>query len=136
MEADVKEVIRAHWNGRATIFDSSPNHAIATLEERHEWERTFATYIGRERRKILDIGTGTGEIALLLARAGHDVTGIDLAEKMLAEAQLKAAARGLEAKFLCDDAEHLIQERRSFGQHSATVTNVNTALRKTHFDQE
>lgn len=36
METNVKEVIRAHWNDRAAIFDSSPNHAIATPEERHE----------------------------------------------------------------------------------------------------
>jgi len=107
MEADVKEVIREHWNGRAAIFDSSPNHAIVTPEERHEWERMFSSYIGKERRKILDIGTGTGEIALLLSRAGHDVTGIDLAEKMLAEAQIKAAKRGLEARFVRGDAEHL-----------------------------
>jgi SAM-dependent methyltransferase len=41
---------------------------------------------------VLDVGTGTGHVALLLAGLGYDVTGIDLAEGMLAKAREKAAA--------------------------------------------
>jgi SAM-dependent methyltransferase len=41
--------------------------------------------------KVLDAGCGTGTLALRLAAAGHEVTGIDLSEAMLAVARLKDA---------------------------------------------
>lgn len=40
--------------------------------------------------RVLDICTGTGEIALRCARRGADVTGIDITPDMLAKARLKA----------------------------------------------
>ncbi|MCB0344014.1 MAG: class I SAM-dependent methyltransferase, partial [Bdellovibrionales bacterium] len=54
---------------------------------------------------ILDICTGTGEIAVRCAKAGATVTGIDITEAMLARAQKKAA--GLPATFLTMDARNL-----------------------------
>ena len=41
---------------------------------------------------VLELACGTGAFAIPLARAGHDVTGIDLSEPMLAEAKRKAQA--------------------------------------------
>jgi SAM-dependent methyltransferase len=41
----------------------------------------------------IDVGTGTGFLALLLADLGHRVTGLDLSEGMLADGQAIAAAR-------------------------------------------
>jgi SAM-dependent methyltransferase len=41
---------------------------------------------------LLDVGCGTGFLALLLAELGHRVTGVDLADGMLAIARGKAAA--------------------------------------------
>ena len=38
-------------------------------------------------RTVLDVGTGTGRAAVLLARAGARVTGIDASEEMLAVAR-------------------------------------------------
>jgi SAM-dependent methyltransferase len=53
---------------------------------------------------VLDLATGTGFLATLAAGLGHRVTGIDLAEPMLAEARANAAAHGLDATFASGDA--------------------------------
>ncbi len=53
------------------------------------------------------LGCGTGENALLFAKRGQKVTGIDFLEKPIAEAKKKAQERGVEATFLVMDALHL-----------------------------
>jgi SAM-dependent methyltransferase len=47
------------------------------------------------KRRLLDLGCGTGNHAIPLARRGHAVTGVDLSEAMLAQARQKAAAAGV-----------------------------------------
>jgi SAM-dependent methyltransferase len=44
---------------------------------------------------LLELGCGTGRIAIPLAGRGHAVTGIDRSESMLAEARRKGAAAGV-----------------------------------------
>ena len=44
---------------------------------------------------MLDVGAGAGRVALDLARAGHDVTALDLDAELLAELSARAAAEGL-----------------------------------------
>ncbi|NOZ83057.1 MAG: class I SAM-dependent methyltransferase, partial [Euryarchaeota archaeon] len=61
-----------------------------------------------------DVGTGTGAIALLLAEAGHRVTGVDLSRGMLAVARRKARKMGLEVSFRLADAEALPFESGCF----------------------
>lgn len=46
-------------------------------------------------RRVLDLGCGTGWTSLFLARAGHDVTGVDLAEEAIAAAREIAAREEL-----------------------------------------
>ena len=48
--------------------------------------------------RALDFGCGTGRLVIPLAEAGCDVTGIDVAPSMLAEAARQAQARGLAAR--------------------------------------
>jgi SAM-dependent methyltransferase len=60
--------------------------------------------------RVLDIGCGTGEDALLLAEQGRHVHAIDVSEAMLARAREKAAARNLgprQVTFERRAAEHL-----------------------------
>jgi ubiquinone/menaquinone biosynthesis C-methylase UbiE len=52
----------------------------------------------------LDLATGTGFVALILAALGHRVTAIDLSTDMLAVAAATADRRGLDVEFLAGDA--------------------------------
>lgn len=49
---------------------------------------------GGAMRRILDLGCGTGNHAVLLAQRGYDVVGVDRAADMVTQAQRKAAALG------------------------------------------
>ena len=57
--------------------------------------------------KVLDVGTGAGQLALIAARNGAKVTGCDIATNWVEKAQARAAAEGLAAKFEEGDAEAL-----------------------------
>lgn len=57
----------------------------------------FATEQGGS---LLEVGTGTGRIAIPLARAGHSVIGLDPSPAMLNTARERAAAEDLNIKFL------------------------------------
>ena len=55
------------------------------------------------RERWLDVATGTGEVALRAARAGADVTGLDIAPVLLAQARSKSR----EVEWIEGDAEAL-----------------------------
>jgi cyclopropane fatty-acyl-phospholipid synthase-like methyltransferase len=54
--------------------------------------------------RVLDVGCGTGEHALMAAARGLDATGIDAVPRAIDLAQRKARDRGLKARFLVWDA--------------------------------
>jgi 2-polyprenyl-3-methyl-5-hydroxy-6-metoxy-1,4-benzoquinol methylase len=64
--------------------------------------------------RVLDVGCGTGEHALMAARLGLDATGIDLAPRALELAAKKAEERGLTARFLRHDARLLADLGETF----------------------
>jgi ubiquinone/menaquinone biosynthesis C-methylase UbiE len=69
--------------------------------------------------KVLDVGTGTGVVALEIARSlgeSASVTGIDLSDGMLATAREKALQKGLAGRisYLKMDAEQLALNDNSF----------------------
>jgi ubiquinone/menaquinone biosynthesis C-methylase UbiE len=64
--------------------------------------------------RVLDLATGTAEVALRAARAGATVTAIDIAEPMLAKARERAANEGLEITFDRGDVEYLPYEDACF----------------------
>jgi ubiquinone/menaquinone biosynthesis C-methylase UbiE len=104
----VKQQVAAHWNRRAAHFDEDFGHSIRTSAERLAWDRILDLLLaGRGVLDALDVGCGTGFLALELAGRGHRVTGVDFAPAMLAEARRKAAASGLSIRFEEADAERL-----------------------------
>ena len=89
------EDIAARWSARAEQY-----HRWGDLEHGHPayrlaWTDALTGLVGAAPRRIVDVGTGTAEIALLLTEMGHDVTGFDIAPGMLARARSKAADTGL-----------------------------------------
>jgi SAM-dependent methyltransferase len=58
---------------------------------------------------VLDVGAGTGRVALELARAGHNVTALDSHPGLLAELERRAA--GLEVRTVVADARRFELER-------------------------
>jgi SAM-dependent methyltransferase len=80
-----------------------------------EQARVLAEFAGEVRdRFVLDVGTGTGRAAMLLARDGAQVTAVDASEEMLAVAREQAAAERLSIRFVPGDAHHLDFSDRSF----------------------
>lgn len=65
-------------------------------------------------RRILDVGTGTGRAAFILAGAGAQVTGVDASEQMLAIARDRAAREHASIDFRSGDAHELDFPPRSF----------------------
>lgn len=57
--------------------------------------------------RLLDVGCGAGQLALIAARAGLQVTGCDIATNWLEKARARAAEEGLEVTFEEGDAESL-----------------------------
>lgn len=71
--------------------------------------------------RLLDLGCGAGQLALIAARRGAVVTGSDIAANWLAKAAERAAAEGLKIDFQEGDAEAL---PFSTGQFDAVVSLI------------
>ena len=57
--------------------------------------------------KVLDVACGTGNLSIPAARAGAEVTGIDIAPNLLEQGRCRAAEENLTVKFEEGDAEKL-----------------------------
>ena len=64
--------------------------------------------------RLLDVGCGAGQLALIAAKDGLDVTGVDIAPNWVERARVRARAEGLKARFEEADAEALPFEDASF----------------------
>lgn len=106
---DVKEKIREYWDSRCTSYDRSPGHVALP-----ELWKEFLSKLFERKMRVLDVGTGTGFIALLLAELGHEVVGVDISEGMLKVARDKAKKAGVDVEFMQGDAEELPFDDESF----------------------
>jgi SAM-dependent methyltransferase len=75
----------------------------------------YLTEARRRGGEVLELGCGTGRLAIPLARKGHTVTGLDLSSAMLAHASKKAAAANVVVKLVCGDIRAFDVESRRFG---------------------
>jgi ubiquinone/menaquinone biosynthesis C-methylase UbiE len=94
--------------------------------------RVLTNMVGRiKERPILDVGTGTGRAALLFARGGARVTGVDASAQMLAIARQRAADEGLHAIFQQGDAHELDFADRAFD----VAVSLRVLMHTPHWEQ-
>jgi SAM-dependent methyltransferase len=77
-----------------------------------------------ERGPILDVGAGTGRVALDLAGHGHEVVALDIDAELLAELRRRAAARGVAVETVVADGGAFELPGRSFGLILAPMQTV------------
>jgi demethylmenaquinone methyltransferase / 2-methoxy-6-polyprenyl-1,4-benzoquinol methylase len=84
--------VRAMFDRIAGVYDVM--NTVMTAGLHHRW-RERAVDLARvgPGSRALDVATGTGDLAIELARRGADVVGSDFSEGMLAKARLKAQLR-------------------------------------------
>lgn len=82
------------WNAEAGTFDQEPDHGLLDPAVRAAWDGRLGGWLPREPADVLDLGCGTGSLALLAAERGHRVTGVDLSPRMVELARRKLAGTG------------------------------------------
>jgi ubiquinone/menaquinone biosynthesis C-methylase UbiE len=102
---DIKTAVSRYWSGRAAEFDLGPSHGVLNEVQHQAWLALLREVAGPPPLTVLDVGCGTGFLALRMAELGHVAVGIDLAEGMLAAAQRKVEGAGLPVTFRRGDAE-------------------------------
>ena len=133
----IKQEVLHYWAQRADAFETQRLREFES-EKRQRWMMEFQRYIPQDRRlKVLDIGTGTGFFACMLAAEGHEVTGIDLTPEMICGARSTAEKLGVDAQFQVMDAEEPDFEDESFDvlvtrNLTWTLPNMDKAYREWH----
>src|SRR5262245_38855236 len=101
------KVIQHHWDHRADTFDDEAGHGLLNDEQRRAWQELLSRLAGRPPRRVLDVGCGTGFLALRLGELRHEVTGVDLSPQMIDRARGKAEQEALQIEFRAGDATAL-----------------------------
>ncbi len=105
-EQSKKEQVRAMFDNIAPRYDLL-NHTLSLNVDRL-WRRRVVRILRRSRpHRVLDLATGTGDLAIATARAlpGVQVLGVDLSERMLETARKKVAACGLDGRIVLEQGD-------------------------------
>ncbi|MBR3623548.1 MAG: class I SAM-dependent methyltransferase [Selenomonadaceae bacterium] len=106
MKENIEQRIENYWDKRSRDFSAVRKRELLS-ENMPLWRELLLRRLPKGRLKILDAGTGAGFFAIILAKSGYDVTGIDTSGKMVEESKKNAAEFGVEVEFLKMPADKL-----------------------------
>ncbi|WNI14891.1 methyltransferase domain-containing protein [Actinacidiphila sp. ITFR-21] len=93
---------RLFWDAAAEDFDDEPDHGLRDPRVRAAWAVRLRSWLPGGPSDVLDLGCGTGSLALLAAEQGHRVTAVDRSPRMARLARRKLA--GTAARVVVGDA--------------------------------
>ncbi len=112
--SDLKRRIREGWDLSAPGFTDVVVPVDLAEPRRSRWADLIQSKSPSGRLKVLDVGCGPGVFSIIMAQAGHDVTGIDVSEKMREEAAKNSAKFGVSPTFLVMDSDGMSFEDGAF----------------------
>jgi SAM-dependent methyltransferase len=115
---DIHGTLRDLWDQRAPTYAGEAGHGRLSMREERAWRQVLVTLCDRlqplEQLSVLDVGTGTGVMARMLAGMGHRVTAVDLSPAMLTAARDLGGEVGSRVNYIEARADRLPFEDDSF----------------------
>jgi SAM-dependent methyltransferase len=113
---EFKQRQRAMW--------ATGDYAALSEYIRHVGEHLVETAGVESGSRVLDVACGTGNAAIPAARAGAEVTGLDITPELLEGGRRKAAEAGVEVEWVEGDAESLPFPDESFDRVFSTFGHM------------
>lgn len=102
----LRDQIREYWDIDSATYDDSASHRPRTALELATWASSLTRLLPPPPATVLDVGAGTGFLSLLLARAGYEVSALDLSPGMLHRLRDNAESAGVHVTTHEGDAVH------------------------------
>lgn len=115
MQGQLQE-LEQYWSNRAEGY-SMVNQEELAGEQKEKWLYYLKTHFpdkSPQEISVLDIGTGPGFFAIILAEAGYRVTAVDYTKEMLKQARKNAGSLVDAITWMTMDAQHLSFEDNRF----------------------
>ena len=104
---ELNERIKDFWEADAEGYSVTVNRELNS-PKKDAWVELVLEYAPKkDKLDILDVGTGPGFFPIVLSQAGHNVTGTDITENMIACAKRNAQAHGVSPTLLTMDCQQL-----------------------------
>src|SRR5580704_14387436 len=100
---DLQQQINEFWNWRGESHQPG-GLAVRNAQELQVWMEALKGWLPDQPADVVDLGTGQGFLALVLAAFGHRVRGFDVAEVQLERAREFAATVSNPPTFAAGDA--------------------------------
>ena len=112
-EIETKKRVTSYWSKRSDDFMKHKRAELHSVQA-ERWMNEIHRFLPTGKSlKILDIGCGAGFFSILLAKEGHQVTGVDLTPDMVERARFLALEEGISediaegsCRFMVMDAEN------------------------------
>lgn len=104
MEGHTGAVVR-YWDLPEVVADFAGGDEWAQADLKRAWLAELPALLPPAPAEVLDLGCGAGGLSFTLAELGYAVTGIDLAEGMLAAARSRLTGTHMEPAFALGDVQ-------------------------------